>query len=254
MGFPHDYYVAVENLQLGSCGFPMGVEIPQLPEWDFSITIMWQWRISNWSFGDSPWVWRFSNCGFSMGVEILQVPEWDFSNPLMGGWGFSMGVEIFQVPEWDFSNSLMGGWGFSNWAVGDSPWDFSNPLMGGWGFSMGVEIPQLLEWDLSIPLMGGWAFSNWAVGHFHGCGDSPTARMGLPYDYYVAVENLQLGSWGFSMGVEISQVQEWDFSTPIMGMGILQLGIFGFSLGMEIQPASLTTKVQSLLNSLATFS
>ncbi|KAI6016333.1 hypothetical protein BKA83DRAFT_4128943 [Pisolithus microcarpus] len=85
---------------------------------------------------------------------------------------------------------------------------------------------------------GKWGISNWAVG------DSPSATMGFPNDYYVAVGNLQLGSWGFSMGVEISPVQEWDFSTPIMGMGIPQLGIFGFSLGMEIQFASLTAKVQ----------
>ncbi|KAI6014757.1 hypothetical protein BKA83DRAFT_4129530 [Pisolithus microcarpus] len=183
---PPSAYLHLHPPASGSCGFPMGVEIPQLPEWDFSITIMWQWRISN-------------CCGFSMGVEILQVPEWDFSNSLMGGWGFSMGVEILQVPGWDFSN----------------------PLMGGWGFSMGVEIPQLLEWDLSIPLMGGWAFSNWAVGHFHGCGDSPTARMGLPYDYYVAVENLQLGSWGFSMwrfpkcknGISPHLLWGWGFSS-----------------------------------------
>ncbi|KAI6027703.1 hypothetical protein BKA83DRAFT_4123628 [Pisolithus microcarpus] len=117
MGFPYDYYVAVENLQLGSWGFSMGVEIsqvpqwdfstplmgrdgdspigqldismgvefPQLPEWHFPMTIMWQWRISNWAVGDSPWVWRFPKCKNEISPRLL--------------WG----------------------WGFSSWACLDSP-------------------------------------------------------------------------------------------------------------------------------------
>ncbi|KAI6010205.1 hypothetical protein BKA83DRAFT_4132890 [Pisolithus microcarpus] len=218
----------------------MGVEIPQLPEWDFSMTIKWQWRISNWSFGDSPWVWRFSNCQNGTSpillwgdgespigqLEILHGCG-DSPNSRMGFphdyyvamenlqlliWGFSMGVEIPQLPEWDFSNSLMGGWGISNCALGDSPWVWRFPNCQN-GFS-----PSLLCGDGDSPSGKLWIL--------HGHGDSPNSRMGFPHDYYVAMENLQLLIWGFSMGVEILQLVIWRFS---MGVEIPQLPEWDFS-------------------------
>ncbi|KAI6010641.1 hypothetical protein BKA83DRAFT_4132481 [Pisolithus microcarpus] len=178
MGFLHSSYGGMGNFQLGSWRFSMGVEIPPLPEWDFSIPLMGGWGISNWAVGDSPWVWRFPNCQNGISppllwgdgespigqLEILHgcgdspTARMGFLHPSYGGmgnlqlgsWRFSMGVEIPQLPEWDFSTPLMGGWGISNWAVGDSPWVWRFP-----NCQNGISPP---------PFMGGWGFSNWAVG------------------------------------------------------------------------------------------
>ncbi|KAI6027695.1 hypothetical protein BKA83DRAFT_4123624 [Pisolithus microcarpus] len=100
-----------------------------------------------------------------------------------------------------------------------------------WDFSMGEEIPQLPWWDFPMPSMGGGDSPIRQLEILHGWGDSPTARMGFLPPFYGGMWNLQLNRWRFSMGVEIPQLPNWDFSTPFMGMGNLQLSRWGILHG-----------------------
>ncbi|KAI6022842.1 hypothetical protein BKA83DRAFT_4125595 [Pisolithus microcarpus] len=182
MGFLHPSYVGMGILQVGSCGFSMGMEIPQIPEWDFPMTIMWQWRISNWSFGDSPWVWRFSKCQNGTS-PILLWSDGEFPTghlEILHGCGDSPTARmgLLQFSYGGMGNLQLGSWRFSNCQNRTSPIFL-------WGDG---EFP--IRW-LEI---------------LHGCGDSPTARMGFLHPSYGGMGNVQLGSWEFPMGVEILKV------------------------------------------------
>ncbi|KAI6037408.1 hypothetical protein BKA83DRAFT_4120884 [Pisolithus microcarpus] len=198
MGFPYDYYVAVENLQLGSWGFPMGVEILQVPQWDFSIPLMGGWGISNWAVRDSPWVWRFPKCHNVDSPSLL----WGVGDSPIGQLWILHGVEIPQLPEWDFSITIMWQWRIPKCHSGISP---------------------ILLWGDGDSPIG-------QLEILHGCGDSPSARMRFlhPSD----------GGWRFSKWAVVDSPWVWRFpkchnvdSPPLLwgGMGILQLGSWTFA-------------------------
>ncbi|KAI6016287.1 hypothetical protein BKA83DRAFT_4128911 [Pisolithus microcarpus] len=261
-----DVSMGVGILQKPEWDFSMAVEIPQLPEWDFPMPSMWggdspirQLEILH-GCGDSPTArmgflppfyggmgnLQLNRWQFSMGEEIPQLPWWDFPMPSMGGsWRFSMDVEIPQLPEWDFSPLFLGGManlqlnqcGFSLAVeILQVPmWDFPMGVeilqVPMWDFPMGVEIPQLPWWDFPMPSMGGGDSPIRQLEILHGWGDFPTARMGFLPPFYGGMWNLQLNRWRFSMGVEIPQLPNWDFSTPFMGMGNPQLSRWGILHG-----------------------